>query len=135
MQNKMMEILNEKFFKDEPVEMATDKYSCFDCFNSKYIIELKNRKPPYGPTSFNGTTMIEKKKYDSLLENAKKTNRTPLYIVMFQINGEFYLWNLFKQNNIFWNTESRPATTDFENNNMINKISGDLSIKDAVKII
>jgi len=58
-----------------------------------------------------------------------------LYIVMFQINGEFYLWNLFKQNNIFWNTESRPATTDFENNNMIDKISGDLSIKDAVKII
>jgi hypothetical protein len=60
-----------------------------------------------------------------------------LYILLcLKLMMNFILWNLFKQNNIFWNTEdSKPATTDFENNNMIDKISGDLSIKDAVKII
>jgi hypothetical protein len=135
MQEQMVKELNEKFFKDEPVKLTDDQFNYFDCYNDKYVIELKNRRPPYGPSSFNGSTMIEKIKYDALVNEAKKSNRKALYIVRFDTTKEFYLWNLDKHQDLFWSEDSKPATTDFENNNMINKVSADLFIKDAVKII
>lgn len=100
----------------------------FEC--DHYLMEVKSRCTRY--TSW----VIEKMKADANLLNAFNLNKMFLYIT--EYNGRAYIWNVTKlaQDNydFKWETRKMPATTEFENNQFVDKEVGYLYDKDATII-
>ena len=66
-QREIIQYINNQFpFMDELVE-SEDIFSCYDCENKQYIIEIKSRDKHYDPW------IIEKKKFGNL-----KLKKAPL---------------------------------------------------------
>jgi hypothetical protein len=93
-------------------------------------MEVKSRCTRY--TSW----VIEKMKADANLLNAFNLNKMFLYIT--EYNGRAYIWNVTKlaQDNydFKWETRKMPATTEFDNNDFVDKEVGYLYDKDATVI-
>ena len=100
----------------------------FEC--DHYLMEVKSRCTRY--TSW----VIEKMKADANLLNAFNLNKMFLYIT--EYNGRAYIWNVTKlaQDNydFKWETRKMPATTEFDNNQFVDKEVGYLYDKDAIVI-
>jgi hypothetical protein len=100
----------------------------FEC--DHYLMEVKSRCTRY--TSW----VIEKMKADANLLNAFNLNKMFLYIT--EYNGRAYIWNVTKlaQDNydFKWETRKMPATTEFDNNDFVDKEVGYLYDKDATVI-
>jgi hypothetical protein len=100
----------------------------FEC--DHYLMEIKSRCTRY--TSW----VIEKMKADANLLNAFNLNKMFLYIT--EYNGRAYIWNVTKlaQDNydFKWETRKMPATTEFDNNDFVDKEVGYLYDKDATVI-
>ena len=89
-QQEMINELNTKTFSGDPCHKLREEYSSMDIENKNYIMELKNREK-CNPTDFDGS-LIEKKKYDFLINQGKILNKIPGYVCRFR-DGSYYAWN------------------------------------------
>ena len=97
------------------LEKAKSRYSRHDCISKEkeLFIELKCRRKHYN------TLLIEKKKYDSILNKAIQNNSQAIYVNSTP-EGIWY-FNL-KEITLNWETNYlNPKTTDFTNNNRVPK--------------
>ena len=120
---KLFEILKTNFLPD--LEKNPKKFDRTDCTSqsARLQIELKCRRTHYDEL------LIEKKKFDSLQEIAASKDFTACYIN--STPQGIYGWNL-SGIEIQWQEQLMPATTDFENTKMIDKIIGFLPISKAI---
>jgi len=107
-QTQMITELNEKVFKRDPLRVIRATFSSIDVVNSNYIKELKNREN-YHSKSFDNW-IIEKIKYDFLVNQAKIDNKIPGYICRFN-DGKYIAWNLSKLKEPKW--YKKPAVHFF----------------------
>ena len=108
------------------LEIIDLPYSFSDCMSmdKEDDIELKCRKKHYD------NMLIEKIKYDRLINRAKHSIKRPIYIC--STPKGVWKWNLFNQLIIVWqNKDDLPVTTEFENNNRIEKEVGFLDYCNA----
>lgn len=90
------------------LEKSESKYSRFDCYSDKWNmdIELKCRRKHYDDL------LIEKDKYDALLERAAKQGRRAFYIN--STPEGIYAFNLSAITELEWQMKGGlPRTTDF----------------------
>ena len=74
MQKDIINYINNLFpFMDELIE-SEDIFSCYDCENDQYIIEIKSRDKHYNPW------LIEKKKFVSNLKKANELQKEFIYL-------------------------------------------------------
>ena len=120
---KLFEILKTNFLPD--LEKNSKKFDRTDCTSqtARLQIELKCRRTHYEEL------LIEKKKFDALQEIAASKDFTACYIN--STPQGIYGWNL-SSIEIQWQEQLMPATTDFENTKMIDKIIGFLPISKAI---
>ena len=106
-----------------------DIFSAFDC-TSKALnayIELKCRHTHYS------TLLIEKSKYDRLMQIADTNLMAPLYIN--STPEGVWSFNLLKFDNITWTEQDNlPATTEFDNKEKVTKAVGFLPIEDGDRL-
>ena len=110
------------------LEKSEDQFSRWDCVSHKfaYRIELKCRKTHYDKL------MLERDKYFALILSYVETGYKPLYIN--STPKGVYVFDL-SELNPEWTTDTRmPKTTDFDNNNRVEKTYTMLEIKNAKKI-
>lgn len=110
---KLFNYLKDNYISD--LVLANNQMSRWDCYSIKHKvrIELKCRRVHYD------TLLLEKKKYDAMLQATNNTAYRPLYINSTP-NG-IYSFNL-RTINVKWITNSlNPATTEFINNNKVQK--------------
>ena len=90
----LFNILKICFMTD--LEKSESQYSRFDCFSSKWKmdIELKCRRTHYDEL------LIEKDKYDALMDRAKKFGTRPFYIN--STPQGIYAFNLEELKDIKW---------------------------------
>ena len=109
-----------------------DTYKRWDAESKTAIVEIKSRNKYYP------TTQLEKMKYDSLIEESKRTGKTAYYVVrspevgiaifnLNQLTADGYDFN--------WRDYKCPATTDFANKKYINKKCGEIQWAKAVHTI
>lgn len=106
---------------------TNDNFSKFDCYDieTKNRIELKCRAKHYD------NLIIEKTKFDFLVNKSKKMGDVPVYI-----NSTpkgiylFYLQDL----SLNWFKKRLPKTTDFKNKNTIEKKISEININLALKL-
>jgi len=106
---------------------TNENYSKSDCYDIKTMhrIELKCRAKHYD------NLIIEKPKYDFLISRSKQFGDIPIYIN--STPKGIYLFNL--QNlKLKWYSKDLPKTTDFNNNNLIQKEIAEINIKYALKL-
>ena len=130
-QQKMIEELNTKIFFDDPCRKLHEEYSSMDIENTNYIQELKNRNN--SPERYNGS-LIEKKKYDFLVNQGKILNKIPGYVCRFD-DGSYYAWNLKVLPEPDWREQMLPRNSHFGDSTFIPKMVGDLTLKDGKKLI
>ena len=113
--------------------MAKEKFSRYDCFNEKVVVELKVRTDAYGPSKY-PTTMIEWDKYKALTEMVGK-----IAIYAVQAEGKIYLFNLSRLTkedyNFEWSHTSCNTTTHFSNTSKKQKHVGYIEWDKAKVII
>ena len=103
-----------------------------DVRNSNYIMELKNREK-YGPNDFDGS-LIEKIKYDFLVNQAKVEDKIPGYVCRFN-DSSYWAWNLNELEEPTWYKKDLPQSTHFGKVEFIPKDVGDLTLKQGKKLI
>lgn len=125
-ESELFDLLKNGFIAD--LQKSEDQFSRWDCVSHKfqYRIELKCRKTHYD------TLMLERDKYFALILSYVETGYKPLYIN--STPKGVYVFDL-SDLNPEWTTDTRmPKTTDFENNNRVEKTYTLLEIKNAKKI-
>ena len=125
-ESDLFDLLKNGFISD--LKKSEDQFSRWDCVSHKfqYRIELKCRKTHYD------TLMLERDKYFALILSYVETGYKPLYIN--STPKGVYVFDLSELNHE-WTTDTRmPKTTDFENNNRVEKTYTLLEIKNAKKI-
>jgi hypothetical protein len=134
-ESEMINTLNEKVFNEDKIKKTFDQFNKVDCHNQIYVIELKFRNMP--STQYNDC-FIEQAKYDALMERAETANKIAGYIAAYT-DGKYYAWNLtemtkngFKFN---WKPFAMKATTHFEHNDQVLKMSCKLPISEAKCLI
>jgi hypothetical protein len=125
-ESELFDLLKNGFIPD--LQKSEDQFSRWDCVSHKfgYRIELKCRKTHYD------SLMLERDKYFALIVSYVDTGYKPLYI-----NSTPKGVYVFDLSNLIpdWTTDTRmPKTTDFDNNNRVEKTYTLLSIKNAKKI-
>lgn len=98
--------------------------SRWDCYSpfTFHRIELKCRKTHYDKL------LIERKKYDAMVLKCQDNLDVPIYIN--STPEGIYRWNLYNVDPE-WFTKRIKATTEFENNNLIDKEIALLEVIDA----
>lgn len=125
-ESELFDLLKNGFIPD--LQKSEDQFSRWDCVSHKfkYRIELKCRKTHYD------SLMLERDKYFALILSYVETGYKPLYI-NYTPKG-VYVFDL-SDLNPEWTTDTRmPKTTDFNNNNRVEKTYTLLEIKNAKKI-
>ena len=117
----LMQYLKENYYPD--LRKTKGQYTNFDCVSEKdkLIIELKCRKTHYDEL------IVEKYKYDIIMEVCDNYNYTPSYI--FSTPKGIYFFEL--KGDLNWFSKKVPSTTEFENKRTIDKIVGLLHIRNA----
>ena len=123
----LFDLLQKRIAKD--LRKVDDQFSNYDCISdeSTAYIELKCRRTHYDEL------MIEKYKYDRLVEQAMEFNYNPIYINSTPQGVWAFNFNYVKQPE--WKVKGNlPKTTDFEDNEKIEKIVGFVNIEDGVRL-
>ena len=118
--------LKENKFPD--LVKSKNQMSRWDCYSpeTKFRLELKCRKAHYD------TLLLEKKKYDAMIEECEKHLDIPLYIN--STPQGIFSFNLLKVFPIWEINYLNPATTQFTNTNRIAKEVTYLQIKLAEQL-
>lgn len=106
--------------------MSGDLFSPYDCLSlsQNMYIELKCRKTHYDKL------LIEKSKYDRLINQAQIMDMIPVYICSTP-NG---IWGFsLRKFTMRWEMKELPTTTEFENTNLKQKTVGYLNVTDGKK--
>lgn len=108
---------------------SPDTFDGFDCTTEehKLFIELKCRRTHYDEL------LIEKMKYDFLLEESAKLGLAPWYI-NWTPQG-IWAFNLLDLSNIQWAEKWLPSTTEFANKNNKMKLVGFIHTDQGFKIV
>jgi len=105
-----------------------DSYAKWDAVimsgNNKCLIESKVRS--YNISTFNGW-IIEKNKYDFLIEQYQKHKAIPLYINFH--NDGIQIWDLSKIKEPIWGKQQLPKNSQDEDEEIKTKIVGELDGK------
>lgn len=122
---ELFQFLQTNYLRD--LEKSPNQFERNDCASNErgLVIELKCRRTHYAEL------LIEKNKFDALVSKAANLNYQALYINSTPLG--IYAWNLLEQD-IVWQSEPMPATTDFENANTVNKVVGYLPISKAINL-
>ena len=108
----LFEWLKENFFPD--LVKSSSKYAKTDCFSLEFNldIELKCRRTHYN------TLILERKKYNALLDRAESNGTRPVYINSTPkgIRGFYIL-----ETDLEWEMKMLPKNTDFGNREKIEK--------------
>lgn len=118
-EQELFDFIKEHFIKD--LEPSNDPTSRYDCYSSdfKSHIELKCRRKHYD------LLIIEKGKYDAMMERTEKENTIPIYINSTPKGvWAFYLTGI----DFEWEERSLPKHTDFAKKHHIKKIVSYLDI-------
>lgn len=123
-ETELFEFLQKKI---PDLKLSEFKYSKYDCYSEKnnIDIELKCRRTHYDDL------LIEKAKYDALIKRSNNFNTKPFYIN--STPEGIWAFDLSKFSPK-WEERRMPRTTDFSNNNKINKEVGYLNINEGKKI-
>jgi hypothetical protein len=98
------------------LKKAENEYSTFDCTSEilNAYIELKCRHTHYN------TLLIEKSKYDRLIDEARSKLMAPFYIN--STPEGVWSFNLDKFDDLVWTDQDNlPATTEFDNKEKVTK--------------
>jgi hypothetical protein len=122
---ELFEILRKNLLPD--LKKSDKQFSRFDCESesAKLHIELKCRRTHYDDL------LIEKKKFDAIVERADEIGFAPCYIN--STPQGIYAFNLHKVQ-VTWENHPMPATTDFGNAQLVEKAVGFLPIAQAVHL-
>ena len=123
---ELFSYLKEFYYPD--LEPSDDKFSKYDCISkdAKVYIELKSRNTHYDDL------LIEKIKYDAILEQAIALKYKPYYINA--TPQGIWAFNLSKIKDIKWEDKWLPQNTEFSNRGNKTKVVGYLSIKDGIEL-
>jgi len=104
---------------------AKSQMSRWDCYSPKayHRIELKCRTVHYD------TLLLEKKKYDAMIQKCDDNLDIPMYIN--STPKGVYQFNLYLVN-LKWETQYHNKTTEFSNNNKIPKEIAMLDVNEAI---
>ena len=107
---------------------SKNQMSHWDCYSpsARHRIELKCRKLHYD------TLLLEKKKYDAMIDKCNKYLDVPIYIN--STPKGIFSFNLLEINPIFEINYKNPATTQFLNTNKIAKEVTYLNINQSIKL-
>ena len=107
---------------------SKNQMSRWDCYSptSGHRIELKCRKRHYP------TLLLEKKKYTAMIEECEKHLDIPIYIN--STPEGVFSFNLHRIDPVFEINNKNPATTQFYNNNRVEKEVAYLEINQALKL-
>jgi hypothetical protein len=121
-EQQLFELLKENYYPD--LVNAKSKMSRWDCYSPStfHRIELKCRKTHYSQL------LVERKKYDSMVLKCNYNLEIPIYIN--STPEGIYRWNLYKVEPQ-WFIKKIKATTEFKNNNLIDKEIAFLEVVDA----
>jgi len=111
------------------LKKSEKQFSRYDCYSSEYKmdIELKCRNKHYDEL------LIEKDKYDALMQRSKEYGTYAIYIN--STPEGIYVFNLTKMNEPVWEEKGGlPKTSHFSDRRKIKKIVAFLPIKKAKKI-
>lgn len=126
-EQELFDWLKTYHFKD--LERSPNEYDGFDCMTKEFklFIELKSRNTHYD------TLLLEKKKYDFLIDTAKDLgmyawyiNSTPAGIYGFALRHDLEL---------NWEEKWLPSTTEFVNKSKMTKTVTFLKVEDGVKLL
>lgn len=108
--------------------MSTDRYSKHDCISDIHTayIELKSRKTHYDDL------LIEKIKYDSLMQRAAECWLKPYYIN--STPEGIWLFDLIIMPEPEWEDRWLPAKTEFPSGGNKTKVVGYLHIRDGKQL-
>jgi hypothetical protein len=104
---------------------AKSQMSRWDCYSPKtyHRIELKCRTVHYD------TLLLEKKKYDAMIQKCDDNLDIPMYIN--STPKGVYQFNLYLVT-LKWETQYHNKTTEFSNNNKISKEIAMLDVNEAI---
>jgi hypothetical protein len=122
---ELLQFLQTNYLRD--LKKSPGQFDRADCVSDErgLIIELKCRRTHYNEL------LIEKHKFDALVSKAENLNYQAVYINSTPLG--IYAWNLSNQE-IVWQSEPMPSTTDFSNANTIDKVVGYLPISKAINL-
>lgn len=108
---------------------SPEEYDGFDCTTDRYkmFIELKSRKTHYPDL------LIEKMKYDFLLEESAKLGLSPWYVN--STPEGIWAFPLLDLKEIEWAEKWLPSTTEFVNKSNKMKMVGFIHVDQGFKII
>lgn len=103
-------------------------YDAYDCVSKQagHYIELKCRATHYD------TLLIEEMKYRKLITQAAERDLIPFYIN--STPEGLFSFDLMDIPEPVWFVNKMPATTEFENDNKIDKLVGYLPVEEAVRL-
>ena len=119
----LFEHIKERYIAD--LKWSDSDYSHYDCYSSEKSceIELKCRNTHYDEL------VIEKLKYDKLMERAVDYNTIAVYIC--QTPKGIYAFNLSNMSEPDWVKKGMPKTSHFSQRQFIEKVVGFLDVNDA----
>jgi hypothetical protein len=122
----LFDLLKKRIARD--LRKVDDEFSNYDCISdeSTAYIELKCRKTHYN------YLMIERYKYDRLVEQAMEINYNPIYIN--STPKGVWAFNLNYVQPRWYMQDNLPKTTEFENNEKVTKEVGYLNVEGGVKL-
>ena len=128
-EQNIVHILNNTFrgFSRDNLICEHKSYSSFDAYNSRYTCEIKKRNFESYHNFSKAGLILEKYKYDKLIEKAKQSNTEALYINLFK-DKKIFIWNLSKMTNegydFKWHSmEMNKATFNSKENKIDKKVS------------
>lgn len=126
-EKELFQYLKENHIQD--LQTCVDEYSFYDCYSEKLNadIELKCRHSHYDEL------LIEKIKYDKLLQRALEFRTIPLYINSTPFG--VYAFNLSTMPSPQWEEREMPTTTYFANKEKIIKVVGYLNVRESKKLL
>ena len=123
---ELFAFLKEFYYPD--LRMSDDQFSKHDCISDehKLYIELKSRNTHYDDL------LIERIKYDAIIEAASPLGYIPMYI---NATPEgIWAFDLFLMGDLKWEDRWLPQNTEFSARGNKTKVVGYLHIQDGIKL-
>lgn len=124
-ESKLFQYLKDNYYPD--LIKSKDKMSAWDCYSKiqNHLIELKCRSKHFDEL------IIEKKKYDSLIEITQGKSTIPIYIC--STPSGVFRYNL-RNLDLRWNCQPYRKTTHFAESKKINKFVSYINVRKADKL-
>lgn len=123
---KLFQYLKERYLPD--LTESLKKFSRWDCYSpkNKYRVELKCRRKHYDDL------VIEKSKYEALINKCTPHNDVPVYVC--STPKGVWAFRLDKIPTPKWFVKKMPETTDFKRRHFIDKEVGMIPLTQGTKI-